>query len=614
MLIRHHPMPFGCELQKNAALRFRLWAPSAKRVELCLEDDAERLLPMQAQADGWFELITTQAQPGSRYRFRIDGGMRVPDPAARYQPEDVHGPSEVIDPRAWSWQDTAWRGRPWEEVVCYELHIGTFTPQGTFAAACTHLDHLIELGVTALQLMPLAECPGTRNWGYDGVQLFAPEHRYGKPNDLKVLIDTAHAKGLMVFLDVVYNHFGPEGNYVHLYAPAFFTERHHTPWGVAINFDGENSHWVREFFIHNACYWLQEYHFDGLRLDAVHAIADDSTPDILIELAQRVRQCCGERHIHLILENDDNASHYLERDELGSPRHYIAQWNDDTHHALHVLLTGENHGFYVDYADTPLQHLGRSLSEGFAYQGQASAYRGGHPRGEPSAQLPATAFVSFLQNHDAVGNRALGERISMLAEVRAVRAALVVILLAPAPPLLFMGQEWNSRQAFPFFCDFGPELAEAVTHGRRREFASFPGFAMDQLDQIPNPQQPSTFQHAVLDWSELKQPEAQAMLQLHRELLALRQREIVPHLAGLSGGESSFRLHSDTALEVMWRLSHGAVLSLLVNLGTKAIKKVPRPRGTVVFATDNVEPNAAHIDLASWSATWFLDKKLSGND
>jgi 1,4-alpha-glucan branching enzyme/maltooligosyltrehalose trehalohydrolase len=611
MAARLHDMPFGCEMQNDGTVRFRLWAPAATEVELCLKNETDSPLAMAAQAEGWFELTTPRAVPDSHYCFRIDGGKCVPDPASRYQPDGVHGYSLVVDPQAWAWQDDDWRGRPWHEAVCYELHIGSFTPQGTFAAARERLDHLIELGITALQLMPLAECPGARNWGYDGAQLFAPEQRYGTPDDLKALIDTAHAKGLMVFLDVVYNHFGPEGNYLHLYAPQFFTEHHHTPWGKAINFDDESNHWVREFFIHNACYWLEEYHFDGLRLDAVHAIVDDSSPDILIELAQRARQCSGGRHIHLILENDNNVAHYLVRDEHGAPRYFSAQWNDDSHHAMHVLLTGEDHDYYGDYADAPLQHLGRSLSEGFAYQGQASDYRGGKPRGERSAQLPATAFISFLQNHDTVGNRAHGERISMLAEERAVRAALAVLLLAPAPPLLFMGQEWNSHQPFPFFCDFGPELAQQVTQGRCREFASFPGFDDDSLDQIPDPQQPSTFDQAVLDWHELDKPAAQSMLAFHHDLLVLRHRQVVPHLSGIAGGESRFSVHLDSVLQVMWQLNHGVVLSLFVNFGSSVAQGIPRPSGNVLFATEEVDLSSRQISLTPWSVLWYLDRKPS---
>ncbi len=319
--------------------------------------------------------------PGSCYRFRIDGGLRVSDPASRYNPADVHGPSQVIDPCEFDWEDEGWRGRPWSEAVIYELHVGTFTLAGTFAGVKDRLDYLVDLGVTAIELMPVADFPGARNWGYDGVLPFAPESSYGHPEELKDLVQTAHQKGLMVFLDVVYNHFGPEGNYLHIYTPQFFSKRHSTPWGAAINFDGPGSRVVRDFFIHNALYWLTEYHFDGLRLDAVHAILDGSDPDILLELAEAVHRGPGkERHLHLVLENDQNAAHYFDRG-------YRAQWNDDIHHALHVLLTGETDGYYQDYADRPVGYIGRCLTEGFAYQGEPSSYRGGVPRGELSRDL-----------------------------------------------------------------------------------------------------------------------------------------------------------------------------------------------------------------------------------
>ncbi|MBV8652568.1 MAG: malto-oligosyltrehalose trehalohydrolase, partial [Alphaproteobacteria bacterium] len=403
---RHHVLPFGAEPVAEG-VRFRLWAPSASAVRCAIEGAAPRELPMASESGGWFSLTTDAVRPGSRYRYIVDG-LAVPDPASRHQPGDVHGPSEVIDPSAYDWRDESWRGRAWEEIVLYELHSGTFTPSGDFAGIARRLDHLVRLGVTAIELMPVADFPGRRNWGYDGVLPFAPDGRYGRPEDLKRLVEACHERGLAILLDVVYNHFGPDGNYLHAYAKDFFTRRHATPWGEAINFDGPASAPVRAFFIHNALYWLEEFHLDGLRFDAVHTIRDDRSPGILTEIAQAIRtRFAGERPIHLILENDANSAPLLARED-GAPRLYTAQWSDDIHHALHVLTTGKTDGYYADYAEQPAAKLGRALAEGFSYQGEASPFRGGKRRGTPSAQLPPAAFVSFLQNHDQVGNDALG--------------------------------------------------------------------------------------------------------------------------------------------------------------------------------------------------------------
>jgi maltooligosyltrehalose trehalohydrolase len=603
-------MPFGAECLEDGRVRFRLWAPAAQRVEVCLETPGpETLLPMAREEGGWFGLVTDKAAAGRRYRYRIDGGQRVPDPASRFQPQDVHGPSEVIDPADWEWTDAEWRGRPWEEAVIYELHVGTFTPEGTFAGTQRCLDELAALGVSAIELMPVADFPGARNWGYDGVQPFAPDSRYGRPDDLKGLVQSAHARGLMVFLDVVYNHFGPEGNYLHLYAPSFFTERHHTPWGAAINFDGPDSRTVREFFIHNALYWLEEYHLDGLRFDAVHAILDDSRPDILEDIARAVASGPGARRpAHLVLENDHNAAHYLERDFALRPRCYAAQWNDDVHHALHVLATGEAGGYYEDYADEPARHLGRCLTEGFAYQGEPSRYRHGAPRGESTRELPLTAFVSFLQNHDQVGNRAFGERITRLAPAAAVRAATAVLLLAPSPPLLFMGQEWGATQPFPFFCDFGGDLATAVTEGRRREFARFPEFSdAGARARIPDPNAAETFTAACLDWAGAGTEEARAWRRFHRELLALRAREIVPRLRQLRAAVAGFELAGGGALRAEWRLGDGARLALIANLGDAPVSGGPAPAGDLLYAVPELS-GAYDGHCPAWSVLWFLDR------
>jgi glycogen debranching enzyme GlgX/malto-oligosyltrehalose trehalohydrolase len=608
---RSHLMPFGAQVLEGGRIRFRLWAPAANQVEVCLETEGnEEILPMTGLEEGWFELVTPQAKVGDRYRFQIDGNRKVPDPVSRYNPEDVHGPSQVINPGAFLWKDEDWRGRPWEEAVIYELHVGTFTPQGTFAAVKEHLDYLVDLGVTAIELMPVADFPGSRNWGYDGVLPFAPDASYGHPNDLKELVQTAHQKGLMVFLDVVYNHFGPEGNYLHLYAPQFFTDRHKTPWGDAFNFDGPGSRVVRDFFIHNALYWLEEYHLDGLRLDAVHAIRDDSKPDILEELAWAIRHGPGKhRHCHLVLENDHNAAHYMAWDDRGGPRLYEAQWNDDIHHALHVLLTGEKDGYYADYAAQPVRCLGRCLSEGFAYQGDPSPYRHGAARGEPSDTLPPVAFVSFLQNHDQVGNRALGERLHQLAEPRALQAAIATLLLAPAPPLLFMGEEFAAAQPFLFFCNFGPDLAKAVTFGRRKEFARFKAFRTPRARAlIPDPNKLATFQRSKLDWDNLTRPPHDAWLAHYRHLLALRHREIIPRLAGMFEKQNSYQVLSDRGLSVQWRLGDDSRLSLLGNYADEPLGDAKRPPGVLLYSSDTaLEESLAKGTLPPWSVAWFLE-------
>jgi maltooligosyltrehalose trehalohydrolase len=606
---RRHNMPFGAEYRDDGSVRFRLWAPAAHQVELCLAG-SNMATPLEQRDNGWFELITDAAQPGTRYRFRIDSGQEIPDPASRFQPEDVHGPSEVIDAETFDWKEQAWRGRPWEEAVIYELHVGAFTPAGTFSAVGERLDYLTDLGITAIELMPIADFPGRRNWGYDGVLPFAPDSKYGRPEDLKALVQSAHDRGLMVLLDVVYNHFGPEGNYLNSYAPQFFTARHKTPWGNAINFDGPDSRTVRDFFIHNALYWLAEYQFDGLRLDAVHAIIDDSTPHILTELADAVRSSVEpDRHVHLILENDLNQSHYLRRTERCQIQGYNAQWNDDIHHALHVLITGERDGYYLDYSQHPLDQLGRCLIEGFAYQGERSLLRNGQARGERTTGLPPTAFVAFLQNHDQIGNRAFGERIATIADPRAVRAAIAILLFAPSPPLLFMGEEFGSTTPFLFFCDFEKGLAEAVAAGRRNEFARFTRF-QDPASRagIPDPNAAATFEAARLDWQDLAQPRHRDCLSLYRRLLNLRRQHVVPRLSQACGITGRYDLHADRGLAAHWHFPDGTKLILQANLGADSLTGLTSPTSEIIYASEHVDENALKQGaLPAWSVAWFLE-------
>lgn len=559
--------------------------------------------------NGWFEISTCEAHCDTQYQFTIDGQQAVPDPASRWQPSGVHHASEVIDPEAYEWRDTNWHGRPWDDAVIYEMHVGTFTPQGTYAGAEAKLDYLAELGVTAVELMPLASFPGERNWGYDGVLPYAPAHSYGRPEDLKRFIDSAHARNLMVFLDVVYNHFGPEGNYLWLYAPQFFSDRHHTPWGQAINFDGPDSRTVRDYFIHNALYWLEEYHFDGLRLDAVHAIADDSRPDILTELAETVRERLPvKRRVHLVLENDRNTARYLGRDAHGQPRWYDAQWNDDFHHAVHALTTGETSGYYADYSRNPTWHLGRCLAEGYSYQGEASQYRKGELRGEPSRHLPSTSFVSFLQNHDQAGNRALGERISALIDPAALKVAAAVLLLAPSIPLLFMGEEFAASTPFLFFCDFAPDLAAKVSAGRRAEFAHFDQLSSSAAQaQIPNPNEEDTFLRSKIDWTSPEQRTHQDWLEFYRGLLACRQREIVPRIRDLAVGWAQYQVLDSAAFRVCWPFVQGGSLELVANFGQARLNLDDSPRGRLLYSTAATDDPVSAAEILPLSAACFLN-------
>jgi maltooligosyltrehalose trehalohydrolase len=582
-------MPFGCALEPQGGARFRLWAPSSATVtlELWRPGSGEPTRHLMQSLHGWHEIHVPEAGEGASYRFvvktRHAHDLAVPDPASRSNPQGVHGASLIVDPKSYAWQSSEWRGRSWPDAVLYELHIGTFTPQGTFAAARERLADLKLLGITALQIMPLAAFPGERNWGYDGVLQFAPAPCYGSPSDLKAFIDGAHALGMMVLLDVVYNHFGPEGNYLHAYCPEFFNSAHRTPWGAAINFDGEGSRTVRDFFVHNALYWIEEYRFDGLRLDAIHAMRDRSHPDIVAEIAAAIRAGPGvSRQVHLILENNGNHARYLERDAQGEPRIATAQWDDDVHHALHVLLSGEADGYFADYAAEPLKMLGRSLAEGFAYQGERSTFRD-RLRGEPSARLPPAAFVSFLQNHDMIGNRALGDRLQAFGDSRLIPAAYACLLLSPQIPMLFMGEEFAASTPFLFFCDFGPELALSVANGRRHEFKRFAAFSSEAaVARIPDPNAEASFSTSKLNWQERHASPHRERLEFMRELLALRRRYLAPHL--------SSRMHAgkftivNGVLRLEWRLADDRTWCLMAHFGKHAAYAALPDTGTTVFS------------------------------
>ena len=590
---RRHRMPFGAELQEDGRVRFRLWAPACPDVSIRIRISGRNddyVVKMVALGDGWHEWFDGNAGVATLYQFVLPDGAHVPDPASRFQPSDVHGPSEVVDPADFAWSDSTWKGRSWTEAVLYELHVGTFTPQGTFRAAVERLDHLVSLGVNAIELMPVADFPGRRNWGYDGVLWFAPDATYGRPNDFKALIDAAHSRGIMVVLDVVYNHFGPDGNHLPKYAPDFFSDQHKTPWGAAVNFDGTQSTVAREFVIENALYWIHEYNLDGLRLDAVHAIADDSHRHLLEELADRLRASVS-RPLYLLLENDDNAVRWLSLDATGASRRYSAQWNDDVHHVLHVAATGESQGYYADYVGQTAK-LGRALAEGFAFQGELMNFSG-RSRGEPSVSLPPTAFVAFIQNHDQVGNRALGERISQVAEPDAVRAIAATYLLLPQIPMLFMGEEWGCKQPFPFFCHFESELAAAVKRGRQNEFALFA--------DCPDPQSESTFDSARLEWRDTEQPEHAAWLDFYRRVLSVRRSRVVPLLERLTRG-GVFKVLGTGAVEVSWRVDFGPVLTLEANISPAVVAGFAPSRDEILWVEGKVNGG----EFSPWSIRWSL--------
>ena len=514
--------------------RFRVWAPTAQQVEVKLISDSDRYVEMQPVANGYFEVVVDSVPPGTRYQYRLDSEKERPDPASRSQPEGVHGPSEVVDP-SFSWQDN-WPGLPLAKYVIYELHVGTFTPEGTFDAVIPRLPDLKALGVTAIEIMPVAQFPGARNWGYDGVYPFAVQDSYGGAAGLKRLVQAAHQQGLAVVLDVVYNHLGPDGNYLWDYGP-YLTDAYRTPWGSAVNFDGAYSDEVRQFFIQNALYFLDQFHVDALRLDAVHAMVDFSTIPFLQELASAVeaeRPTLG-RLTHLIAESDLNNPRLLHSPKRGGYG-LDAQWMDDFHHALHTLLTGENAGYYQDYGS--LEDMAKSWREGYVYSGQVSPFRK-RRHGAPSCDIPGDRFVVCSQNHDQIGNRAFGERLGHLVSFDRLKLAAGLVLLSPYIPLLFMGEEYGETAPFLYFVSHeDPDLAKAVSEGRKAEFADFAWEG-----EIPDPQAEETFRRSTLHWNLREEGEHKALLDFYRELLKLRST--MPALAQLSKKEQEVAVIGD---------------------------------------------------------------------
>ena len=572
-----HPLPFGAAVDGETT-SFRIWAPTAGHLTLEL-DGAD--YPMNAEAEGWFTAVA-DAPAGTKYRFKTQDGMAFPDPASRAQAGDVHDPSVVVDPRTFVWQHGDWRGRPWNEAVIYELHPGAF---GGFDGIREQLPRLKDLGVTVIELMPINDFPGAHNWGYDGVLPYAPDTAYGSPDQLKAMIDAAHGLGLMVMQDVVYNHFGPDGAYIHAFAKPFFREDIKTPWGASIDFRRPE---VRQYFEQNALYWLQEYRFDGLRFDAVHAISE---PDFLDEMAATIRHAVGDREVYLVLEHENNAAKHL-RTGSGAAG-FDAQWTDDVHHCLHVLLTGESEGYYEDFQD-PINQLARAMAEGFVYQGDQSKHLG-RPRGEPSAHLPTTAFVICLQNHDQIGNRAMGDRLTTLANPQALQAATVLLLLAPFVPLLFMGEEVAAKTPFLFFTAHNDELAGLVREGRRAEFKHFAAFQdPERRERIPDPNAPSTFHASVPDFS--------GDSSFVHDLLAVRRERVMPGIPGCR--TAGVQVLGKSALVARWTLGTGGVLGIAVNLGAASVE-MAAPSGTVIFGFP--KDASANGSLAARSAIAWIE-------
>jgi len=531
---------------------FRVWAPEAERVEVVLEG-ADLTHPLGREGEGYHAGLVREARAGTRYRYRLDGGPVFPDPASRFQPEGVHGPSEVVNPWVFEWSDSGWRGLEMDDLVIYELHVGTFTPAGTFDGAIERLGHLARLGVTAIEIMPIAEFAGSRNWGYDGVFPFAPEAGYGGPDGFRRLVDAAHRAGLGVILDVVYNHLGPEGNYLPAVTGGrFFTGRHHTPWGDAVNYDGPDSGPVRDFVLQNALHWAHEYRVDGLRLDATHAILDDSPVHILREIADRLHALSPPR---LVIAEDERHDPRLVQPPAEGGHGLDGVWADDLHHQLRRLTAGDREGYFARYGGTVAQVVD-TLRQGWSFE----------PRG---AALPPRSFIHCIQNHDQVGNRAMGDRLHDGVPLPVYRALSTLLLLSPYTPLLWMGQEWAASTPFQYFTDHPEELGRLVTEGRRKEFRQFSAFSDPAArERIPDPQSETTFLRSRLRWEERELMPHAGVLALYQELLALRRSE--PALRDRTRERFAAAALGDRLLALRRAGPDGSVFLVVVALGDRA--------------------------------------------
>jgi maltooligosyltrehalose trehalohydrolase len=567
---------------------FRVWAPYARGVEL---DLSGRRTPLRKQDRGWWGVEVEDAPPGTDYTFALDGGPPRPDPRSPWQPQGPEGPSRLVDHAAFRWTDERWSPPPFAEAVVYEMHVGTFSPEGTFDGAARRLDPLVHLGVTHVELMPVGEFPGRWGWGYDGVGLYAPHGPYGGPEGLKRFVDTCHARGLAVLLDVVYNHLGPSGNHLAEFGP-YFTDRYATPWGRAVNLDSVESDEVRRFFCDNAVQWMRDYHVDGLRLDAVHALFDQSAVHFLEELRAETAALSRElgRPLVLVAESDLNDPRVVQ-DPAAGGYGIDAQWSDDFHHALHAALTGERDGYYAQYRG--LADVAEALQKVFVHDGRYSAFRG-RRHGRPVGDIPRHRFLAYLQNHDQVGNRAQGERSGQLLPPPILKAAAALVLLSPFVPLLFAGEEWGARTPFQYFTDHAdPELGRAVREGRRKEFAAF-GW---RPEDVPDPQDPRTFERSKLDWSEVEKEPHRGLLEWHRELIRLRKA--TPLLARRDRRPTPVRFDE----EARWLAFERGPLWVVCNL-SDGCREVPldRPRGRVVLTSGAAEVQDGALRLAPGAA------------
>jgi maltooligosyltrehalose trehalohydrolase len=544
-------------------------------------EKTQLIVPMKKGVDGMFAAEIPQARPGDLYRYRVEGHNVYPDPASRFQPEGVHGPSQIVDPKHFPWTDAQWRGIPAEDLIIYELHVGTFSPEGTYEGLIRRLPHLVQLGVTAIELMPLADFPGLRNWGYDGVCPYAPARCYGSPDELRQLVNASHRAGLAVIVDAVYNHLGPDGNYTGVFSPFYTTSNHKTDWGQGMNFDGERSVHLREFFIQNALHWIHEYHMDGLRLDATHAMADNSARHFLAELVMRVKESTLGRRVHIIAEDNRNLATLI-RPESEGGFGLTAVWADDFHHQVRRIAAGDHDGYYVDYSDQ-VEDLVETINKGWFYQGQPSVFLKG-PRGTTSEGLPPHQFVFCIQNHDQVGNRAFGDRLHHQIDAPTYRAVSTLLLSAPETPLLFMGQEWATRSPFLYFTDHDEELGKAVREGRKEEFKSFLTFSGAQ--DLPDPQAPDTFRRSKLVWTEkLKEPHT-SMWQFYQALIQWRRSEF-----GFGSPHSKYK-------------------AVAADKGTVLIRRTARDGGEVLIVVRlkgaGVIDLALHPDVVSTNKPWHV--------